>query len=283
MTVLCKVMEVSRSGYYAYVKRRQRPPDPEQAEQICLAKRVAQSSLNTYGTRRMAEAMSAMGYHMGRYRARGLMRRAAIQVQYRKRFKVTTDSDHPQPIHDNLLDRDFAVTQPNRVWVSDITYIWTHQGWLYLAVIIDLYSRRVVGWAMGARINAALVGDALEMAVGTRKPPPGLIFHSDRGVQYASRQVRQRLDRYQMLGSMSRKGDCWDNAVAESFFGTLKNERIHWRRYLTRDEARRDVVNYITMFYNPRRLHSYLNYRSPMDFEAAATGQCSLTAVSIFT
>jgi transposase InsO family protein len=166
------------------------------------------------------------------------------------------------------LERNFAVEAPDQVYAGDITYVWTAQGWLYLAVVIDLYSRKVVGWAMGRRLTSALVCDALQMALWRRRPPKGqLIHHSDRGVQYASRAFRKLLKTHGIAGSMSRKGDCWDNAVVESFFGSLKSERIHWRNYQTREEARVDIVDYIAMFYNSRRLHSYLGYQSPDEFE----------------
>lgn len=169
---------------------------------------------------------------------------------------------------ENRLERNFAVAAPDQVYAGDITYVWTAQGWLYLAVVIDLYSRKVVGWAMGRRLTSALVCDALQMALWRRRPPKGqLIHHSDRGVQYASRAFRKRLRTHGIAGSMSRKGDCWDNAVVESFFGSLKSERIHWRNYQTREEARVDIVDSIAMFYNSRRRHSYLGYQSPDEFE----------------
>lgn len=269
VTVLCRVMRVSTSGFYDYQKRQQTPADAEHEALVALVKRIAKSSGFTYGTRRMARALTVLGHPMGRHRARSLMREAGVQVIYRKRYRATTNSRHRHPVYGNVLARNFAAERPNQAWVSDITYLWTHQGWLYLTVILDLYSRRVVGWSMGSRITAELVCDALRMAVGNRQPSAGLIFHSDQGVQYASHAMRRQLRRLGMIGSMSRRGDCWDNAVAESFFGTLKTERVKWRRYLTRDEARRDVVSYINMHYNSNRLHSYLNYRSPIQFELA--------------
>ena len=196
------------------------------------------------------------------------MREAGVWVRYRRRYRVTTDSDHHQPVFPNRLERDFEVQEPNQVWASDITYVWTHEGWLYLAVVIDLYSRKVVGWSLGKRLTSSLVCDALRMAVWNRRPPKGqLIHHSDRGVQYASKAFRKLLEGQGIAGSMSRKGDCWDNAVVESFFGTLKSERVHWQSYQTREQARADIVEYITMFYNSHRLHSYLGYQSPDEFE----------------
>jgi len=196
------------------------------------------------------------------------MREAGVWVRYRRRYRVTTNSNHRQPVFENHLQRDFSVDAPDHVWAGDITYVWTQQGWLYLAVVIDLYARKVVGWSMGRRLKSALVCDALTMALGRRPPKGQLIHHSDRGVvQYASHAFRKLLKAHGITGSMSRKGDCWDNAVVESFFGSLKSERVHWRSYQTREEARADIVDYITMFYNSHRLHSYLGYQSPDEFE----------------
>ena len=190
-----------------------------------------------------------------------------MQVRYRKKYKVTTDNNHQQPVFENKLNRQFDVAAPNQVYVGDITYIWTQEGWLYLAVVIDLFSRKVVGWSMGSRMKAKLVCDALRMAIWQHQPQRGLIVHSDRGSQYASREYRKLLEIQGFSGSMSRTGDCFDNAVAESFFGSLKQERIHWRHYQTRHAAQQDVLHYISMFYNSHRLHSYLGYKSPNQYE----------------
>jgi transposase InsO family protein len=267
--MLCRVMGVSRNGFYDYLRRQQRDPDPEHEEKLGCVKDLAEASDHTYGSRRMAEALRALGYGgTGRYQARSLMREAGVWVRYRRRYRVTTNSDHRQPVFENRLERAFAVDAPDHVYAGDITYVWTQQGWLYLAVVIDLYSRKVVGWSIGRRLKSALVCDALQMALWRRRPPKGqLIHHSDRGVQYASHAFRRLLKAHGIEGSMSRKGDCWDNAVVESFFGTLKSERVHWRSYQTREQARADIVEYITMFYNSRRLHSYLGYQSPDEFE----------------
>jgi transposase InsO family protein len=266
--MLCRVLGVSRGGFYAFLRRQDRDPDPEHEEKLEWVRDLAEASDHTYGSRRMAGALRALGYRVGRHQARSLMREAGVWVRYRRRYRVTTNSRHGQPVFENRLERRFAVEAPDRVYAGDITYVWTAQGWLYLAVVIDLYSRKVVGWSMGRRLNSALVCDALTMALWRRRPPKGqLIHHSDRGVQYASRAFRKLLGAHGIEGSMSRKGDCWDNAVVESFFGSLKSERIHWRSYQTREEARADIVDYITMFYNSRRLHSYLGYRSPDEFE----------------
>ena len=268
--LMCRLLDVSRNAYYRYCKRRQgKQPDPEREELLAAAKEIAEASDYSYGTRRMKRALNALGYPMGRYKTRSLMREAGIQVRYRKKYKVTTNSNHKQPVFENVLAREFAVEKPDQVYVSDITYLWTQEGWLYLAVFIDLYSRRVVGWSIGTRMNAKLVMDALRMAIWQRQPSAGLIVHSDRGSQYASKAYRRLLKAHGFVGSMSRKGDCWDNAVAESFFASLKKERVQWKYYQTRIEAQQDVPNYIAMFYNSRRLHSYLDYVSPMDFESA--------------
>tara|TARA_B100000212_G_scaffold230903_1_gene175501 strand:- start:218 stop:895 length:678 start_codon:yes stop_codon:yes gene_type:complete len=216
----------------------------------------------------MKRALNSLGYPVGKQRTRALMKEADVSVRRRRKYKVTTNSDHQQPVFDNVLSRDFDAQKPDQAYVSDITYIWTQEGWLYLAVVIDLFSRKVVGWSMSSRMNAQLVCDALTMALWQRKPKAGLIHHSDRGSQYASRQFRQLLAQYKVTGSMSRKGDCWDNAVVESFFGTLKQERVQWRHYQSRHEAQQDILQYITMFYNSQRMHSYLDYKSPNQYEA---------------
>ncbi len=231
-------------------------------------KKIAKSSKYSYGSRRMKRALNALGFPVNRNTARKLMKEANVKVRHRKKYKVTTNSKHKQPVFDNLLERQFNVPQPDQVYVADITYIWTQEGWLYLAVVIDLYSRKVVGWSMSARMKAKLVCDALTMAIWQRRPNAGLIHHSDRGSQYASKAFKQLLKAHDFKGSMSRRGNCWDNAVAESFFGSLKQERVQWENYQTRYEAQQDILNYISMFYNSYRLHSSLDYSSPNDFES---------------
>jgi len=268
--VMSRLLGVSRNAYYRYCQRqRYRSPDAEHKAMIEAVKEVAQGSDKSYGSRRMKHALNALGYPVGRQKARSLMREAGVKARYRKKFKVTTNSDHKQPVFDNVLARDFSAAESDRAYVGDITYIWTREGWLYLAVFIDLFSRRVVGWSMGSRMNARLVTDALNMAIWQRQPKPGLVVHSDRGSQYASKAYRRLLHANGFIGSMSRKGDCWDNAVAESFFASLKKERVQWRSYQTRAESQRDILDYIVMFYNNRRLHSTLGYISPMGYEAA--------------
>lgn len=228
---------------------------------------IQKRARGSYGARRMSRQLRKEGYQAGWYQAGSLMKKAGAEFRPRKKFRRTTDSRHKHPVAANILDRQFGVVRPDKVWCADITYLWTLQGWLYLAVILDLFSRKVVGWAMSNRINAQLVVDALRMAYWRRKPPPGLLHHSDRGSQYASKNYQQELKEYNMVCSMSRKGDCWDNAVAESFFRSLKTERTDDTLYVSRDEAKADVIDYIEMFYNSHRLHSSLDYNSPNQYE----------------
>lgn len=270
IALMCRLLGVSRNAYYRYRRRHQsQPPAPEHQAMLAAVKDIAEASGYSYGARRMKRALNALGYPVGRRKARSLMREAGVRARYRKKYKVTTNSQHKQPVFENVLKRAFTVAEPDQAYVSDITYIWTQEGWLYLAVYIDLFSRRVVGWSMGSRMKARLVTDALQMALWQRRPAAGLIVHSDRGSQYASNAYRGLLTTHGFVGSMSRKGDCWDNAVAESFFASLKKERVQWTHYQTRAEAQQDILDYIAMFYNSRRLHSYLDYVSPNDYESA--------------
>ena len=225
------------------------------------------ASDRTYGSPRVHEDLQEQGIRCGRKRVARLMRENGIRAKQARRFKATTDSDHNDPVAPNLLDREFQVDVPDRVWVADLTYIWTREGWLYLAVILDLFSRRVVGWSMSKRITSQLTLEALSVALWSRKPSPGLLHHSDRGSQYTCGDYRDVLDEHGVLCSMSRKGDCWDNAVAESFFKTLKVERVNDRDYWTREEAQMDIIDYIERFYNRKRRHSYLGYVSPVEYE----------------
>ena len=266
--LMCRLLGVTRGGYYGYLRRNDGRADPYHLELLEAVRDIARATDDSYGSRRMKKALNAMSYPVSRNKARKLMREAGVQVKHRKKYKVTTNSNHKLPLFDNVLGRQFDVAKPDQVYVGDITYVWTQEGWLYLAVVIDLFSRKVVGWSMGSRMKAQLVCDALTMAIWQRRPGVGLMVHSDRGSQYASQDYRRLLKAHGFIGSMSRKGDCWDNAVAESFFGSLKQERVHWRQYQTRFEAQQDVLNYISMFYNSYRLHSYLGYVSPVQYEA---------------
>lgn len=266
--MLCRLLGVKRNGFYRYMKLKSANKDTDyDAEIIEWMEKIAKSSDYCYGSRRMRKALNCLGYPIGRRRTRSLMKAARIKVRFKKKYKVTTNSEHSKPIFDNVIARDFTVSAPDMAYVQDITYVWTKEGWLYLAIVLDLYSRRIVGWSMGSRMKAKLVCDALTMAIWQRQPKEGLIVHSDRGSQYASAEYRRILKANGFIGSMSNKGDCWDNAVAESFFGSLKQERVHWRNYSTRKEAQQDILDYLTRFYNQERLHSYLDYQSPCEFE----------------
>lgn len=220
-----------------------------------------------YGSPRIHHALRQEGFSCNRKRVARLMHKKGLLAQGKRKFRATTNSRHDRPVHPNLLDRDFDVAAPNRVWTGDITYISTAEGWLYLAVVIDLFSRRIIGWAFSARINAELVVDALRMAIASRKPKPGLIFHSDRGSQYASDLFQEEITRFDFKPSMSRKGDCWDNAPTESFFATLKKELIRNLIYLNRRLAMSEIFRYIEAYYNTIRFHSTLAYDSPAQFE----------------
>lgn len=265
---LCSLLDVSRSGLYA-AKQRQREP------RSCLftvaLKAAFQASGNNYGSRRLSVALKAQGLPLGRYRVRSLMARHELKARWKRKFVHTTDSKHELPVAANVLDRQFNPSQPDQAWVADITYIRTGRGWLYLAAVLDLYSRKIVGWAMAPNMPAELVCSALQMAIALRQPKPGLIVHTDRGSQYASQAHRDLLARYGLIASMSRKGNCWDNAVMERFFLNLKMERVWQRSYANPGEAICDITQYIVGFYNTHRLHSSLGYRSPTCFETATT------------
>ena len=266
--MMCRVLEVAPSAYYAY---RTRPKCQRELEDQILLKQIQlvhASYRRAYGSPRMTRELRSRGHQCGRHRVARLMARNELWARKRKRFRVTTDSKHAQPIAPNLLDRQFTVAKPNQVWVSDITYIWTREGWLYLAITLDLFARTVVGWAMSKTVDCELALGALRMAIERRRPPAGLIHHSDRGSTYAAAAFQAELARHGMICSMSRKGNCWDNAVAESFFSGLKLEWLREDIPATRREARADVFEFIEMFYNRRRLHSAIGYRTPAEVEA---------------
>lgn len=268
--VLCRTLKVSASGFYAWCKRERSSRAKKDAALRVQILAAHAASNKTYGSPRIHEELKTVGEKVGRKRVARLMQDEGIEGQRKRRFRVTTDSRHSYPIAANKLNRDFTAPAPNKVWVSDITYIWTREGWMYLAAILDLFSRRVVGWSMEPYIDRTLALDALGMALRTRRPEPGLLHHSDRGVQYASGGYQKLLAEHGIDCSMSRKGDCWDNAVAESFFSTLKAELVYRTDYLTRSQARASVFHYIEAFYNPRRRHSALGYVSPVHHELAA-------------
>jgi transposase InsO family protein len=263
---LCRLLGVSRSGIYAARQRRQAP-------RVCalttLLQAAFQASGGNYGSRRLCAALKAQGLAVGRHRVRRLMKQQGLKARWKRKFVHTTGSRHDLPVAANLLDRRFNPSVPDQAWVADITYIRTGRGWLYLAAVLDLYSRKTVGWAMAPNMPAELVCTALQMAIALRQPGPGLIVYTDRGSQYASQAHRDLLARHGLVASMSRKGNCWDNAVMERFFLNLKMERVWQRHYVNPNEAIADITHYIVAFYNTRRLHSTLGYRSPADYEKA--------------
>jgi transposase InsO family protein len=267
VTVLCAVMQVSRSGFYDYLHSGTDGEDPLSDRELkARIRSIFKLSRGSYGSRRMVRQLRGEGHSIGRYKVRRLMRQLGLKAKMRRRFKVTTESRHSFPVAANLLDRRFDAPEPNAVWAVDISYVWTLEGWLYLAVVMDLYSRQIVGWAVDKRIKKQLTLDALTMAYWRRKPEPGLLHHSDRGSQYACHDYQDRLSLYGMVASMSRKGNCWDNAPVERFFRSLKTERLDGLRFSTRASARLEIIDYIT-YYNCLRLHSTLGYVSPMAYE----------------
>jgi transposase InsO family protein len=264
---MCRQLEVSRTGYCQW---RTRPPSERALANAALDARVAAihaGSKRSYGRPRIVRDLHAQGVPVSHERVRNSLTRQGLRPVYKRPYRVTTDSAHRKPIAPNVLDRRLDVWQVNQAWVADITYIATGEGWLYLACIMDLASRRIVGWSMSERMKADLVCQALKSAYWRRKPPAGLIMHSDRGSQYASEEHRQLIKDYRMVQSMSRRANCWDNAAMESFFKTLKVELVHTTRYDTRALAKLDIVDWIEGFYNQRRLHSSIGYKTPASVE----------------
>jgi putative transposase len=269
LPAMCATLAVSISGYRAW--KRGGAPDRTRltdAQLLAVIRALHAQYKAAYGSPRMYLELRERGYRVSKERVERLMRENQIRARHKRRFKATTDSKHSLPVADNVLARDFAPATPNQVWTADLTYIWTDEGWLYLAVVLDLFNREVVGWSIKPRMTADIVVDALTMAWFRRKPAAGLIHHSDRGSQYASDVFQARLAEYGMTCSMSRKGNCWDNAPTESFFNSLKNERVHGTRYATREAAIADLFDYIEPFYNRSRRHSSLGYVSPTRFLA---------------
>lgn len=267
LTEMCPVLAVSVSGYRAWKRGgkadRCRLTD---TQLLALIHAIHVELKGAYGSPRMVLELRARGFSAGKGRVERLMRENGIRARHKRRFKVTTDSKHGLPVADNLLDRNFTPAAPNQVWTSDITYLWTDEGWLYLAIVLDLFNREVVGWSLKPRMTADIVTDALTMAWFRRKPAPGVLHHSDRGSQYASGDFQDKLAEYGMICSMSRKGNCWDNAPTESWFNSFKNERVHGWRWRTREQMTATAFEYIEVFYNRRRLHSTLGYKSPVLF-----------------
>lgn len=264
---LCSVMSVSRSAYYAWTKATETRKATCDKELKAVITAAFTQNRAVYGTRRLKEVLKKQGHRASRRRIGRIMQEAQLRCKTKRRFKATTNSKHNLPVAPNQLDRQFNVNKPDQAYVGDITYIHTQQGWLYLAVVIDLYSRQVVGWSMAEHMRATLVNDALIMAIWKRKPAKDLLWHTDRGSQYASDSHRKLLKQHGIQQSMSRKGNCWDNAVSESFFHTLKTECVNYENYATREAARKSIFDYIEVFYNRQRLHSSNGYLSPVEFE----------------
>jgi len=264
---MCTTLEVSRSGFYAWLGRGESERSLENRRLTELIREEHERSRKIYGSPRIHAALKSRGETCGLNRVARLMREAGIRSKVKRKFRRTTNSRHDHPVAANLLAQDFSTSGPNEVWASDITYIWTDEGWLYLASTMDLFSRAVVGWSMSSTMPASLVVNALSMAIDRRSPPAGMIHHSDRGVQYAAGDFQGLLDQHGIVCSMSGKGNCYDNAVKESFFHTLKTELCDHEHYRTREEARANIFEYIEVFYNRQRLHSTLGYLSPIVFE----------------
>ena len=271
--MMCRLLAVSRSGYYAWRIRPECQRAKTDRELMTLIRQIHSDSDGVYGAVKVTAELNEQGYPCGRHKVARLMRIAGLRGCPKPAFKVTTQRDPKHAVADNLLDQDFTAAGPNERWSSDITYIKTRQGWLYLAVVMDLYSRRIVGWSMSRWSSRHLVIDALNMAVGQRLPDECLIHHSDRGSQYTSDDFRDELEKHNIQCSMSAPGNCYDNAVVESFFGLLKRERVNRNYYLTRDDATQDIFDYIECFYNRRRRHGYLGNISPAAFEERANDQ----------
>lgn len=269
VSLCCQVLAVSTSGFYKWRRRDVSVRDQRAAELTAKIRLVHAQNRGVYGSPRIYEALKAEGEKVCKNTVAKLMKQRNIRAKTKKKFVPrTTDSRHDQPVARNLLEREFTASLPDQKWVADITYIATDEGWLYLAGVMDLYSRKIVGWSMAEHMETSLAGDALTMALVRRQPTPGLLHHSDRGVQYASEDYRHLLELHGIQASMSAKGDCWDNACAESFWATLKTELVNHQHFATRDQARQAIFEYIEVFYNRKRLHSSLGYRSPEAFEA---------------
>lgn len=270
LTQMCRVMGLSRSGYYEWLERQGKPSSRTVQRKLLdqHVKEIYYAKRGRAGSPRLTHHLHALGHIYDKKTIASSMQRQDLRAKAARKFKATTNSKHNLPVADNLLKQDFSATRPDQKWVSDITYLWTEEGWVYLAVILDLYSRMVVGWAMSERMTAALVVDALRSALWRRNRPRGVIVHSDRGSQYCSKEYQKLFRKYGLRCSMSAKGNCYDNACAESFFHSLKVEAIHGERFVTREVIHSSVFEYIEVDYNRSRLHSSLGYISPADYEA---------------
>ena len=268
---MCQALDVSRSAYYAWKKRGRSNRQKENEHLLEEIIQAYETSRRVYGSPRIAEELRSKGFNCSENRIARLMRGNNIQAKTKRKFKATTDSCHHFPVAPNLLNQDFSAEAPNQVWASDITYLWTREGWLYLAAILDVYSRQIVGWFTSNRLSRELVINALKRALWRRQPAAGLIFHSDRGSQYASDDFKELLKTHKFIQSMSRKGNPYDNAIVETFFHSLKTELVYFENYYTRDQATQSIFEYIEVFYNRVRRHSALGYCSPVEFELKQT------------
>ena len=270
LTLMFRALQVSSTGYYEWKDRDHDRRLREETRVIRIIEKIHQGSRYTYGSPRIHAYLTALGEHYSKSTVERLMRKYGIRAKTKRRFKATTNSKHKLPVADNVLDRNFSPTAPNQAWAGDITYIHTDEGWLYLAVVMDLYSRRIVGWAMQARMTKDLVNKALKMAYRTRQPGPGLVVHTDRGSQYCSGGYQALLRFFDSVPSMSRKANCWDNAVVESFFGSLKTEHVYFSKFKTREAAINSIFQWIEVYYNRERIHSTLGFCSPVKYESAS-------------
>ncbi len=264
---MCRVLDVSVSGYYQWTQRPESNRSQETRKVKEAIRTIHKDNREIYGSPRIAVCLQEQGYRCSRQRTARLMRSMELRSKVAKKFRVTTNSNHKEPIAHNLLDQVFVGDFINDAWTSDLTYVWTGAGWLYLTVIMDLFNREIIGYSFSTRMTTEMtVNPALDMALMNRRPAPGVVIHSDQGIQYASQSFRSKLAKHGMIQSMSGKGNCYDNAVTESFFKTLKTELVYTEHYRTREEARHSLFEYIEVFYNRQRKHSYLGYKSPVDF-----------------
>lgn len=265
--LMCRVLEISKSSYYKWVQGGRNKSSIKYKTITDKIKNIHKESRKTYGSPRVFEELKKMGEKISKNTVAKLMKENDIRAKTKKKFRVTTNSKHNLQVSPNLLDRDFSPKSINMAWCGDITYIHTEEGWLYLSTVIDLFSRRIIGWSMSERMNKSIVIDALNMALGRRSLQENIIFHSDQGSQYCSKEFRVILKNNGFKQSMSRKGNCWDNAVAESFFSSLKKDLVFHERFETKNEARRKIFEYIEYFYNQKRIHSTLDFKSPIEYE----------------
>lgn len=262
-TMMARLLKVSVSRFYEWLKNGLSQRTIQRNQQTLLVKIAHQETNESYGYIRLTKHLQSQGFEISQYAVRRIKKLNQLYCKRHKRFKRTTNSDHNHSVYSNLLEQKFNMSIPNQAWVSDITYIWTSEGWLYLAALKDLYTKQVVGYSLNERMTAQLVCDALNMAIRNQKPPQSLIVHSDRGSQYCSHEYRDILEKHSFQGSMSKKGDCYDNAPIESFWGILKNELVHYRNYKTREEAKADITKYIELFYNQQRIQKGLDFQTP--------------------